>query len=379
MIATLLTSHLSVPCSREATGPHLVETTVVAPEPVSHGIAGIAGAIAGSSVAQPNGNAFPAARHSRTPPRRDCSVPLIEPVRRQDWSLAPVNLTYCRNKAGPSESTPGGLSSDSVSRAVASCDTLSAWPCSGARSSPHTDRLSQELLLGLGPRQRNNQPVEPAKCELLTPDARQRRADPIQKAPRVTRSTGRVSIIAHGKSSGSRRSPASLASIKAAAPGRDTRSAVIAAGAPAAITVAVTIVIVAVATVIAAAAAVIEPTTIRVAAIAPLAAAAVVAPTIVVPTAMAPMPEVAAAPVIPVIASMTTIFATITTRIRPGIGRAGRGAQGDCHAEHNDESTQLPQHDMSAGVELGVTFGPRVAVPPQNPVSSFNHLVSDDE
>jgi hypothetical protein len=39
MIATLLMSHLSVPCSREATGPHDVETTVVAPEPVSRGIA----------------------------------------------------------------------------------------------------------------------------------------------------------------------------------------------------------------------------------------------------------------------------------------------------------------------------------------------------
>jgi hypothetical protein len=64
-----------------------------------------------------------------------------------------------------------------------------------------------------------------------------------------------------------------------------------------------------------------------------------------------------AATVIPVIASMTTTSATITTRIRRGIGRSGRGAQGDRHAERNDKSTRLPQHDMSAVVELGVTFG----------------------
>jgi hypothetical protein len=173
----------------------------------------------------------------------------------------------------------------------------------------------------------------------------------------MTGSIGRPGIIAHGKSSGSRRGPPSLASIKAAAPRRDTRSAVIAAVAPVAIAAADTIVIVAVATVIAAAAAVVEPTTVMVAAIAPVAVAATaVAPMIVMPAAIAPMPDVAAATVIPVIASMATIFATITTRIRPGIGRSGRGAQRDCHAEHNDESTQLPQHDMSAVVELGVTL-----------------------
>jgi hypothetical protein len=119
---------------------------------------------------------------------------------------------------------------------------------------------------------------------------------------------------------------------------------------------------VAVATVIAAAAAVIEPTTVMVAAIAPAAiAATVVAPLIVMPT---------------VIASMTTISTAMTTSICPGIGRSGRGAQGDCHAEHNDKSTQLPQRDMCAVVELGVRFGREQ---PSHHSLLLNHLVSDAE